>query len=693
MRRGPQLRLLRDAQPAARPLGDEALDKVRACAELDIPLVYAPAPAAGTTAPASMTATIVVGNAETLSGLVVHQLTRSGAPFVYGVGCGAFDMRTAVDVYGAPEHFLGNAAATDLARFYGLPSFAYAAVADAKSFDEQWAAEAGITAVLGALSRATLLHDVGYLESGLQSSYETIVLGDELVGYARALLVEVGVDDEALALNEIDAVGPGGSHLGRGYTRRHHRETWQPRLFDRATHDRWAAAGATRSRSAWPRARRSCATSRARSRWSRRSATGCRPCSPRQKGAAGDRADDRDGAAGAPDPDDARRASRCACSSDDDVARVHAAALELLGAEGAAAEAAAQSAPRQLRPRRPRAGARRGARRRPGVAGGRRRDRRARRRPERVRRLAGGDPVPATAADLDDAVPARRRAARGGRARRPAAARRRRARARRARALLRRHQQARDGRGLCDGRRGRGAPSRWRRPSPAPPARRAAARRSRSAAAPTRCDAALVFARAGLPVGVVLAPADAASEPAAVAPRRRRDAPRHRPRRRPHPPPRRRARRLRGRPGRGPRRAVLLRRRPRGRRPARCRPVRPLFQLAAAQLAAHVGPAARRRRPAHGQPRARLAGLHSRTRSPRSARPPRGADVTGGAGTARRRHRLQPPAAGHGHRDLQLEREDRRRASTSTTRRSPSTPSSRSASAATTWASATRAGT
>lgn len=224
---------------------EEALDKVLACADLDVPLIYAPAPAAGTTAPASITATIVIGNAETLSGLVVHQLRRTGAPFVYGVGCGAFDMRTTVDVYGAPEHFLGNAAATDLARFYGLPSFAYAAVADAKSFDEQWAAEAGITAVLGALSRATLLHDVGYLESGLQSSYETIVLGDELVGYARALLVDVGVDDEALALNEIDAVGPGGSHLGRRYTRKHHRETWQPRLLDRSTHDRWAATGAT----------------------------------------------------------------------------------------------------------------------------------------------------------------------------------------------------------------------------------------------------------------------------------------------------------------------------------------------------------------------------------------------------------------------------------------------------------------
>lgn len=223
----------------------EALEKVFACAELDIPLVYAPAPAAGTTAPASIAATIAVGNAETLSGLVVHQLVRRGAPFVYGVGCGAFDMRTAVDVYGAPEHFLGNAAATDLARFYGLPSFAYAGVADAKVFDEQWAAEAGITAVLGALSRATLLHDVGYLESGMQSSYQTIVLGAELVSYARALLREVGVDDEALALNEIDAVGPGGSHLGRAYTRAHHRGFWSPTLFDRSVYERWRAAGAT----------------------------------------------------------------------------------------------------------------------------------------------------------------------------------------------------------------------------------------------------------------------------------------------------------------------------------------------------------------------------------------------------------------------------------------------------------------
>ena len=90
--------------------------------------------------------------------------------------------------------------------------------------------------------------------------------------------------------------------------------------------------------------------------------------------------------------------------SEDDVARVHAAALELLGAEGAAAEAAAQSAPSGfiLAGRVPEHDVLLGAglvwlaagAATAGPAGV----------PQRVRRLAGGDSVPATAADLDDAV-------------------------------------------------------------------------------------------------------------------------------------------------------------------------------------------------------------------------------------------------------------------------------------------------
>jgi trimethylamine--corrinoid protein Co-methyltransferase len=80
---------------------------------------------------------------------------------------------------------------------------------------------------------------VGYLESGMQSSHESIVLGDEVAGFARAILREMPFDEIGLAVDEILLAGPGGNHLARKYTRRHYREMWRPSLFERATYDRW----------------------------------------------------------------------------------------------------------------------------------------------------------------------------------------------------------------------------------------------------------------------------------------------------------------------------------------------------------------------------------------------------------------------------------------------------------------------
>ena len=230
------------AMPAPPLMHDkDGLTKLHACAEHEVPVIWAPAPNAGSTGPRSIAATAVVGNAETLAGLVYHQQVRPGAPFVYGTGVGAMDMRTAVDAYTTPESPLGQAAEEDLCRWYGLPSFNYAGMSDSKTLDEQWALEYGLTVMMGGLGRGTLLHDVGYLESGLQSSCESIVFGDAAVGYARAFMKDVPTDDEALALEEIMQVGPGGNHLARKYTRRHLRDFWYDELFDHSVYDRWVA--------------------------------------------------------------------------------------------------------------------------------------------------------------------------------------------------------------------------------------------------------------------------------------------------------------------------------------------------------------------------------------------------------------------------------------------------------------------
>ena len=117
------------------------------------------------------------------------------------------------EAYCVPESMLAQSAQSDLARWYGLPSFNYAGFSDSKTLDGQWASECAWSALAGGLSRATILHDVGFLESGMQSSYESIVFGDEMCGFTRAYMKDVATDDYAIDLDEIMAIGPGGNYL------------------------------------------------------------------------------------------------------------------------------------------------------------------------------------------------------------------------------------------------------------------------------------------------------------------------------------------------------------------------------------------------------------------------------------------------------------------------------------------------
>jgi trimethylamine--corrinoid protein Co-methyltransferase len=220
-------------------------ERLLRCAEQDVPMVYAGAYLQGATAPASRAGSLLLSNAEMLSGLVITQLAKPGAPYVYGVTQGAMDPRTAHVLYCAPEAMANQQASSDLARQYGLPTFGYGGCADSLMLDEQWALEAGMTLLTAAVSGVTLLHDLGYVASGTASSYEAVVIMDELVRWVKAYLEGVTVDEITLAAAEIAEVGPGGTHLARKYTRRHVRDYLQADLISREQYDSWAAAGSS----------------------------------------------------------------------------------------------------------------------------------------------------------------------------------------------------------------------------------------------------------------------------------------------------------------------------------------------------------------------------------------------------------------------------------------------------------------
>ncbi len=223
--------------------GEKSAERLVRCAELGIPMVYATGLLQGATAPASPAGFLVVGNAEMLSGLVIAQLANPGAPFVYGVAQGWMNPRTGHIVYCGPEEWAIQQASADLARHYGLPSFGNGGCSDSLMLDEQWAFEAGISLLAAAMSGVTLLHDIGYVASGTASSYEALVAMDELVRYVKAYVHGVTIDAASLAVQEIAAAGPGGSHLGRKYSRRHLRDYFRPALLTQESHDAWAAAG------------------------------------------------------------------------------------------------------------------------------------------------------------------------------------------------------------------------------------------------------------------------------------------------------------------------------------------------------------------------------------------------------------------------------------------------------------------
>jgi trimethylamine--corrinoid protein Co-methyltransferase len=220
----------------------EALQKLLFMAGKGLPTTYTPVVLRGITGPVTAAGAIAMANAGELAGLVISQIKREGAPVILTGGVNdMLDMRTTVDAYGDPTN---RVMLVELAHRYGLPIFGLAGCSDSKIPDEQAAAEAAFSIVLEALAGAQLTHDVGYLEGGMCNSIEQIVICDELIAYTKHFMKGLEVNEETLALDLIDEIGPHGDFIGSEHTRLHYKKDWYPKLFDRKPYEDWSQSGA-----------------------------------------------------------------------------------------------------------------------------------------------------------------------------------------------------------------------------------------------------------------------------------------------------------------------------------------------------------------------------------------------------------------------------------------------------------------
>lgn len=219
----------------------EALQKLLYLSDKGIPLTYIPSAQGGVTAPVTVAATMAVNNAGVLAGLVLSQLKREGAPYIFpGWGGNMLDMKTTVQPYCDPEK---RAQAIDFAHYLGMPSFSLAGCSESKVVDQQAAAEAALSLFTDALFGGNLVHDVGYLESGLCGSLPQLVICDEILSWLEAFMKGVDVSDESLALDLIDEIGPDGQHINSEHTLKNYKKRWYPQLFERASYNVWKRKG------------------------------------------------------------------------------------------------------------------------------------------------------------------------------------------------------------------------------------------------------------------------------------------------------------------------------------------------------------------------------------------------------------------------------------------------------------------
>jgi len=203
-------------------------------AEHEIPIVHYSGIQLGGSSPATLASGIVIGSAESLSGLVLQQLITPGAPFVFGSFITIMDMKTTVFSYGAIEMAMMVGGMSQLAQHYGLPFFGTAGCTDSKEVDVQAAVEGSLQDLVMATVGGGMVHDTHcWLDHGSTLSPAHLVAGQEILALAKKFTEGIEVSTETLALDLIDKIGPGGTFLMDPHTMKNFRSVLYPTLFQR----------------------------------------------------------------------------------------------------------------------------------------------------------------------------------------------------------------------------------------------------------------------------------------------------------------------------------------------------------------------------------------------------------------------------------------------------------------------------
>ena len=211
-------------------------------------IIVVPFILSGAMGPVSTAASVTQAMAEALMVCAYTQMVRPGAPFVLGNFLSSMSLKSGAPTFGMPEPVLSNYAIGQMARRAGLPLRCGGSLTASKIEDAQAAYESADSMHSTMLAGANfVLHAAGWLEGGLCTGFEKLVMdADRLGSYQKVLTQGLDLSDEAMARDAYGEVAPGGHFLGSAHTMRNYQTAfYEPALSDSENVESWEDGGGT----------------------------------------------------------------------------------------------------------------------------------------------------------------------------------------------------------------------------------------------------------------------------------------------------------------------------------------------------------------------------------------------------------------------------------------------------------------
>jgi trimethylamine--corrinoid protein Co-methyltransferase len=216
-------------------------------ARAGVPAQMVSMPLAGAAAPVTLLGSVVQHAAESISGIVIHQLTKPGAPIVWGGAPAIMDMRQGTTPMGAVETAMIDAAYAQVGKSFGFPTHTYLCASDAKIVDAQAGMESSTTAMIGALAGINMISGAGMLDFLACMSPEKLVIDAEAIGMAQRMLQGMMIHTKTLATEMFEGINFKGEFLKQRATRMLiKKEQYLPSpVIDRGSIRTWQQQGST----------------------------------------------------------------------------------------------------------------------------------------------------------------------------------------------------------------------------------------------------------------------------------------------------------------------------------------------------------------------------------------------------------------------------------------------------------------